>query len=88
MKSGLPCRADHDCEIVFRPEDDKTLQSILDAATQRDAHEVTVHDYRHRIIDTETHQTWNPSRRNQGGANDSSTVNTLVALSRRPRDED
>src|SRR5204863_8511454 len=49
--SGLPCRATMDCDVVFTPADDKTLKLLLAAAAERDAHELAVHGYTHRIID-------------------------------------
>lgn len=49
--SGLPCRATHDCEAVFTPADDKTLKLLLAAAAERDAHELAVHSYTHRVIE-------------------------------------
>ena len=49
--SGLPCRATMDCDSVFSPADDKTLKLLLEAAALRDAHELAVHGYTHRIID-------------------------------------
>jgi hypothetical protein len=49
--SGLPCRATPDCDVVFTPADDKTLKLLLAAAAERDAHELAVHGYTHRIID-------------------------------------
>lgn len=45
--SGLPCRADHDCDAVFIPADPNSVPSLLAAAAQRDAHELATHDYRH-----------------------------------------
>lgn len=49
--SGLPCRATMDCDAVFSPADDKTLKLLLAAAAERDAHELAVHGYKHRVID-------------------------------------
>lgn len=49
--SGLPCRATMDCDSVFSPADDKTLKLLLEAAALRDAHELAVHGYTHRVID-------------------------------------
>ena len=49
--SGLPCRATMDCDSVFSPADDKTLKLLLEAAALRDAHELAVHGYIHRVID-------------------------------------
>ena len=49
--SGLPCRATHDCEAVFSPADDKTLKLLLAAAAERDAHELAVHGYAHKVVD-------------------------------------
>lgn len=49
--SGLPCRATMDCDAVFSPADDKTLKLLLAAAAERDAHELAVHSYTHRVID-------------------------------------
>jgi hypothetical protein len=49
--SGLPCRATMDCDAVFSPADDKTLKLLLAAAAERDAHELAVHGYTHRVID-------------------------------------
>ena len=46
--SGLLCRADQACEAVFSPNDQKSLESLLQAAARRDAHELQAHDYRHR----------------------------------------
>lgn len=47
--SGLPCRATPDCEVVFSPTDQKSMKSLLDAAAQRDSHELQVHGYTHRV---------------------------------------
>jgi len=44
---GLPCRATHDCDVAFLPEDQSSLPSLLAAAAKRDEHERAVHDYRH-----------------------------------------
>src|SRR5579859_440362 len=49
--SGLPCRATPDCDVVFTPADDKTLKLLLAAAAERDAHELAVHGYTHRVIE-------------------------------------
>jgi len=49
--SGLPCRATMDCDVVFTPADDKTLKLLLAAPAGRDAHELPVPGYTHRIID-------------------------------------
>ncbi len=50
--AGLPCRATQECDAVYSPKDPSTLASLLEAAAQRDAHELQVHGYRHNAITT------------------------------------
>ena len=49
--SGLPCRATHDCDTVFTPDDPNSVPSLLAAAEKRNAHELKVHDYRHKVTE-------------------------------------
>jgi len=45
--SGLPCRANPDCEVVFSLSNQDSMEALRQAASLRDAHELEVHDYRH-----------------------------------------
>jgi hypothetical protein len=45
--SGLPCRADLDCEVVFRVTPQNSMDALRDAARDRNAHELEVHQYTH-----------------------------------------
>jgi len=49
--SGLLCRASHDCDAAFHSKDPSSVKSLLEAAAQRDAHELEVHGYRHRVTE-------------------------------------
>jgi len=48
--SGLPCRATHDCEAVYAVPRQDSMESLREAASRRDAHELEVHGYRHVIL--------------------------------------
>jgi hypothetical protein len=45
--SGLPCRANTECETVFSLSHQDSMEALREAASRRDAHEIEVHDYRH-----------------------------------------
>jgi hypothetical protein len=45
--SGLPCRANPDCEVVFSLSHQDSMEALRQAASLRDAHELEAHDYRH-----------------------------------------
>jgi len=45
--SGLPCRANPDCEAVFSLSHQDSMEALREAASRRDAHELEVHAYRH-----------------------------------------
>jgi hypothetical protein len=45
--SGLPCRANTECETVFSLSHQDSMEALREAAARRDAHEVEIHDYRH-----------------------------------------
>lgn len=49
--SGLPCRATLDCEAVFTVARSDSMESLKEAGSLRDSHEVQVHGYRHVIRD-------------------------------------
>jgi hypothetical protein len=45
--SGLPCRANHDCEVVFTVTPQDSMDALREAAAKRNAHELEAHDYTH-----------------------------------------
>jgi hypothetical protein len=45
--SGLPCRANHDCEVVFTVTPQNSMDALREAAAKRNAHELEAHDYTH-----------------------------------------
>ena len=45
--SGLPCRADHDCEVVYTVTPQDSMDALREAAARRNAHELEVHGYTH-----------------------------------------
>lgn len=45
--SGLPCRANTECETVFSLSHQNSMEALREAASRRDAHEIEIHDYRH-----------------------------------------
>jgi hypothetical protein len=45
--SGLPCRANPDCEAVFTLTNQDSMDALREAVDRRNAHEIEVHDYRH-----------------------------------------
>jgi len=45
--SGLPCRADHDCEVVYTVMPQDSMDALREAAARRNAHELEVHGYTH-----------------------------------------
>ena len=45
--SGLPCRANHDCEVVFTVMPQDSMDALRDAAKARNAHELEAHNYTH-----------------------------------------
>lgn len=45
--SGLPCRANTECETVFSLSQQDSMEALREAASRRDAHELEVHEYRH-----------------------------------------
>jgi hypothetical protein len=47
--SGLPCRANHDCEVVFSVNPQDSMDALRDAAKARKAHELEVHNYTHVV---------------------------------------
>ena len=47
--SGLPCRADLDCEVVFRVVPQDSMDALRDAAQARNAHELEAHNYTHVV---------------------------------------
>ncbi len=50
--SGLPCRAEHYCEAVFKVVDQASMASLHDAVAERDAHELSMHNYTHVVTTT------------------------------------
>jgi hypothetical protein len=50
--SGLPCRADINCEAVYRAARSDSVESVLEAASERNAHELAVHGYTHVVTTT------------------------------------
>jgi len=45
--SGLPCRANHDCEVVFTVMPQDSMDALREAAAKRNAHELEAHQYTH-----------------------------------------
>jgi hypothetical protein len=45
--SGLPCRADHNCEVAFSVTPQNSMDALREAAAKRNAHELEVHNYTH-----------------------------------------
>jgi len=45
--SGLPCRANHDCEVVFTVTPQDSMEALREAAAKRNAHELEAHQYTH-----------------------------------------
>jgi hypothetical protein len=45
--SGLPCRANHDCEAVYTVTPQDSMDALREAAAERNAHELQVHGYTH-----------------------------------------
>ena len=45
--SGLPCRANHDCEVVFTVMPQNSMGALREAAAKRNAHELEAHQYTH-----------------------------------------
>lgn len=45
--SGLPCRADPDCDSVVVLANQDSMDALREAADRRNAHELEVHGYRH-----------------------------------------
>ena len=45
--SGLPCRADPECEAVFTLSHQDSMEALREAADRRNAHELEAHGYRH-----------------------------------------
>ena len=45
--SGLPCRANTECETVFSLSQQDSMEALREAASRRDAHELEMHEYRH-----------------------------------------
>lgn len=46
-RSGLPCRADADCEAIFVPTHQDSMDALRAAADRRNAHELEAHGYTH-----------------------------------------
>ncbi len=46
-RSGLPCRADADCDAVFNLTNQDSMDALRAAAEQRNAHELEAHAYTH-----------------------------------------
>ncbi len=45
--SGLPCRADPDCDSVVVLTNQDSMDALREAVDRRNAHELEVHGYRH-----------------------------------------
>ncbi|MEK7863129.1 MAG: hypothetical protein AAB295_07700 [Chloroflexota bacterium] len=45
--SGLPCRANPDCEAVFVLANQDSMDALREAAERRNAHELEAHAYTH-----------------------------------------
>ena len=50
--SGLPCRANHDCEVVFNVTPSDSMDALREAASRRNAHELEAHGYTHIVTTT------------------------------------
>ena len=50
--SGLPCRANHDCEVVFNVTPSDSMDALREAASRRNAHELEAHGYTHVVTTT------------------------------------
>jgi hypothetical protein len=48
-RSGLPCRADPDCDAVFNLTHQDSMDALRAAADKRNAHELEVHGYTHVV---------------------------------------
>jgi hypothetical protein len=66
--SGLPCRANLDCEVVFRVTPQDSMDALREAAALRNAHELDVHKYTHIATTTLGHSTFaqGPAARRRG----------------------
>jgi hypothetical protein len=47
--SGLPCRANHDCDVVFTVTPQDSMDALREAAAKRNAHELEAHQYTHIV---------------------------------------
>ena len=47
VKTGLPCRATHDCDVVFQVFPLDSMDALREAAAQRNKHELDAHGYTH-----------------------------------------
>lgn len=47
--SGLPCRANPDCEAVFTLTHQDSMDALREAVDRRNAHEIEVHAYNHVV---------------------------------------
>jgi hypothetical protein len=56
--SGLPCRADLDCEAVYRVTPQDSMDALREAARERNKHELEVHGYTHVATTTLGHSTF------------------------------
>lgn len=45
--SGLPCRANPDCEVVFVLSHQDSMDALREAAERRNSHELEAHGYTH-----------------------------------------
>jgi len=45
--SGLPCRANPDCEAVFTLTHQDSMDALREAVERRNAHEIEAHEYHH-----------------------------------------
>src|SRR2546430_14666332 len=43
--SGLPCRANHDCEVVFNVSPSDSMDALREAASRRNLHELEAYGY-------------------------------------------
>ena len=46
-RSGLPCRANPDCEAVFTVAHQDSMDALREAIDRRNAHELEAHGYQH-----------------------------------------
>jgi hypothetical protein len=46
-RSGLPCRANPDCESIFVLSHQDSMEALREAAERRNAHELEAHGYTH-----------------------------------------